>query len=162
MRWTSRSRVGVNIIPVANARRALIAALRRGESVGLVNDRDISGTGIATPFFGHPAPMSPGPAMLAIEAGVPVYAGSARRTAGGRCSGKLIAVPTPTDGTRRERTVELTNAIAAAFRVPGGEWDGAIYVQGPSFRFPDDGDEQRVVKLVSEAAMQLSDRLVGR
>lgn len=54
------------------------------------------------------------------------------------------------------------NAIAAAFRGPGGDWDGAIYVQGPSFRFPDDGEEQRVVKLVSEAAMELSDRLVGR
>jgi len=54
------------------------------------------------------------------------------------------------------------NAVAAAFRGPGGDWDGALYVQGPSFRFPDDGDEQRVVKLVSEAAMQLSDRLVGR
>ncbi len=45
---------------------------------------------------------------------------------------------------------------------PAGDWDGALYVQGPSFRFPDDGDEQRVVKLVSEAAMQFSDRLVGR
>jgi DNA-binding IclR family transcriptional regulator len=53
------------------------------------------------------------------------------------------------------------NAVAAAFRGPGGDWDGAIYVQGPSFRFPDDGDEQRVVKLVSETAMQLSDRLAG-
>ena len=46
--------------------------------------------------------------------------------------------------------------------VPEEHWDGALYVQGPSFRFPDDGDERRVVKLVSEAAMQLSDRLVGR
>lgn len=54
------------------------------------------------------------------------------------------------------------NAVAAAFRGPEGGWDAAIYLQGPSFRFPDDGDEQRVVKLVSEAAMQLSDRLVGR
>ncbi|MCH9838857.1 MAG: IclR family transcriptional regulator [Ilumatobacter sp.] len=54
------------------------------------------------------------------------------------------------------------NAIAVAFRGPGGDWDGAIYVQGPSFRFPDDGDEQRVVKLVSEAAVELSEQLVGR
>ena len=53
------------------------------------------------------------------------------------------------------------NAVAAAFRIENGEWEGALYVQGPSFRFPDDGDERRVIKLVSEAAMQLSERLLG-
>lgn len=62
----------------------------------------------------------------------------------------------------REELDAGVNAIAAAFRGPDGDWDGAIYLQGPSFRFPDVGDEQRVVKLVAEAAMQLSDRLVGR
>ncbi len=62
----------------------------------------------------------------------------------------------------REELDPGVNAFAAAFRGPGGTWDGALYVQGPSFRFPDDGDERRVVKLVSEAAMQLSDRLIGR
>ncbi|MEP1122886.1 MAG: IclR family transcriptional regulator [Ilumatobacter sp.] len=53
------------------------------------------------------------------------------------------------------------NAVAAAFRGPNGEWEGALYLQGPSFRFPDDGDEHRVAKLVSEAAMQLSERLAN-
>jgi DNA-binding IclR family transcriptional regulator len=53
------------------------------------------------------------------------------------------------------------NSFAAAFRGSSGEWEGAVYVQGPSFRFPDDGDERRVIKLVSEAAMQLSDRLLS-
>ncbi|WP_424344354.1 IclR family transcriptional regulator [Ilumatobacter sp.] len=53
------------------------------------------------------------------------------------------------------------NAIAAAFRGVSGEWVGALYLQGPSFRFPEDGDERRVRKLVSEAAMQLSERLVS-
>lgn len=75
---------------------------------------------------------------------------------------RLIGVRADGVMLSREELDPGVNAIAAAFRVPGGEWDGAIYVQGPSFRFPDDGDEQRVVKLVSEAAMQLSDRLVGR
>lgn len=62
----------------------------------------------------------------------------------------------------REELDPGVNAVAAAFRGPEGAWDAAIYLQGPSFRFPDDGDEQRVTKLVAEAAMQLSDRLVGR
>jgi len=53
------------------------------------------------------------------------------------------------------------NAIAAAFRGVSGEWVGALYLQGPSFRFPEDGDERRVLKLVAEAAMQVSERLVS-
>lgn len=52
-------------------------------------------------------------------------------------------------------------AVAAAFRGPSGNWEGALYLQGPSFRFPDAGDDRRIVKLVSEAAMHLSERLVS-
>ena len=116
-RWfiESRSRVGVNIIPIANSRHALLRALRRGEPVGLVADRDITGTGIMVPFFGHPAPIPAGPALLAIEAGVPIYAGSARRTRDRRYAGRLVLVPAPGAGSRRERMVALTTAMAQAF-----------------------------------------------
>jgi KDO2-lipid IV(A) lauroyltransferase len=116
-RWfvESRSRVGVNIVPITDARRTLLRALRRGESVGMVADRDIMGNGIAVPFFGHPAPIPAGPALLAVEAGVPVYAGTARRTKDHRYRGRLILVPAPETGTRRERMVALTAAIAQAF-----------------------------------------------
>lgn len=75
---------------------------------------------------------------------------------------RLVSVREDGVMSSREELDPGVNAVAAAFRGPGGDWDGAVYVQGPSFRFPDDGDEQRVAKLVSEAAMQLSDRLVGR
>ena len=73
------------------------------------------GNGLMVPFFGHPTPIPAGPALLAIEAGVPVYAGSARRASGGRYRGRLILVPTPTGGSRRERIAALTAAIAVAF-----------------------------------------------
>jgi DNA-binding IclR family transcriptional regulator len=75
---------------------------------------------------------------------------------------RLIGVRADGVMLSREELDPGVNAVAAAFRGPGGDWDGAIYVQGPSFRFPDDGDERRVAKLVSEAALQLSDRLAGR
>ena len=78
---TSRSRVGVNVVSIKDARRALLAALRRGESVGLVADRDLTHNGIPVPFFGHPTPIAAGPALLALETGVPIYATSARRIA---------------------------------------------------------------------------------
>ena len=116
-RWfvESRSRVGVRIVPITDARRTLLRALRRGESVGLVADRDLTHNGLMVPLFGHPAPIPAGPALLAVEAGVPLYAGSARRTAGGRVVGRLLEVPVPRTGTRRERVTALTAGIATAF-----------------------------------------------
>jgi KDO2-lipid IV(A) lauroyltransferase len=137
----TRGRIGVNIIPLKNARRTLMDTLRRGESVGLVNDRDITGTGIPTPFFGHPAPISPGVAMLAIEAGVPVYAASARRTRDGRYIGKLVLVPAPGEGTRRERVTALTTAIAGAFESlladAPEQWWGAFHPIWPDLAVTD-------------------------
>ena len=128
---TSRSRVGVDIVPLKDARRALMRALKRGESVGLVNDRDLMGNGIPVPLFGHVMPMSPGPALLALEVGAPVYAGSCRRLGTGRYSGKLIEVPVPAEGTRRERMAALTANIAAAFETiladAPEQWWGAFH-----------------------------------
>ena len=149
-RWVeaSRSRVGVDIIPLRNARHALLAALRRGESIGLVNDRDITGTGIPVPFFGSPAPISPGAAILALETGTPVYAAAARRIRGGRYAGKVIAVPLPVEGTRRERVVALTAGIAAAYETiladAPEQWWGAFHPIWPDLVVPAGaGDEAR-------------------
>ena len=116
-RWfvSSRSRVGVNVVPIKDSRRALLRALRSGESVGLVADRDLTHTGIEVPFFGHPAPIPAGPALLSLETGATIYVGSARRVRGGRYRCRLFPVPAPETGTRRERIVGLTAAIAAAF-----------------------------------------------
>lgn len=111
----SRGRVGVRIVPIANVRRELLRELRAGRSAGLVADRDLTGGGLAVPFFGHPARFPAGPALIALEAGVPVYVGSARRGAGGRYRGRLIRVPIPAAGPRRERVVALTTSIASAF-----------------------------------------------
>lgn len=132
---TSRGRMGVTIVPVRDARRALVAALRRQESIGIVNDRDVSGTGIPVPFFGAPAPVSPAPALLALDGGTPVYVGSARRIRGRRYAGKLVPVPLPADGTRREKVTSLTAGIAAAFETvladAPEQWWGAMHVIWP-------------------------------
>jgi KDO2-lipid IV(A) lauroyltransferase len=111
----SRRHVGVNIIPIKDARRALLSALRRGESVGLVSDRDLSGSGLPVPFFGHPAPIAAGPGFLALETGVPIYAAAARRTGTGTYAARLIHVPEPGPGPRRERLTAYTTSIARAF-----------------------------------------------
>jgi KDO2-lipid IV(A) lauroyltransferase len=142
-RWfiESRSRVGVNIVPIRDSRRALMRALRRHESVGMVADRDMLGNGLLVPFFGHPTPIPAGPALLAIEMGVPVYAGSARRAKGGRYRGRLMLVPAPAEGSRRERIAALTASIATAFEsilADGPEqWWGAFHPIWPDLALVD-------------------------
>ena len=82
---------------------------------------------------------------------------------------------TPTDGGLlrvrlgeiRERGVfwsfeeleEGLSSVAVPFRGPSGEYEGALYIEGPSFRFPSDGDQARVEELIVDAASQLSERL---
>ncbi len=116
-RWFQRTRssVGVRIVGLREARRELLAALRRGELVGLVADRDITGGGIPTPLFGHPAPLPAGPALLALESGAPACVAAVRRSGRGRYRGRMERVELPAIGTRRERVTGFLAAEAAAF-----------------------------------------------
>ena len=132
-RWfeTSRRRVGVNVVDMRDARHALLAAIRRGESVGMVSDRDLLHNGILVPFFGHPAPLAAGPALLAVETGLPIYVCSARRAAHLRYRGRLIRLEVPAEGRLRERVTRVTTSMAAAFETllaDGPEqWFGAFH-----------------------------------
>jgi phosphatidylinositol dimannoside acyltransferase len=116
-RWfvRSRGRVGLRIVGLKEARRALADALRRGEPIGLVGDRDLTGGGVEVPFFGAPAPLPIGPALLAVESGSPVYLCAVRRAGTGRYRGKLIRVPVPTEGSRRERVRATLATLAGVF-----------------------------------------------
>lgn len=116
-RWFQRTRssVGVRIVGLREARRELLAALRRGDLVGLVADRDITGGGIPTPVFGHPAPLPAGPALLALESGAPACVAAVRRSGRGRYRGRMERVELPATGTRRERVTGFLAAEAAAF-----------------------------------------------
>ncbi|HVA86461.1 MAG TPA: lysophospholipid acyltransferase family protein, partial [Candidatus Saccharimonadales bacterium] len=115
--WFLRTRgaVGVRIVGLREARRELTDALRSGESVGLVGDRDLTGGGIDIPFFGAPAPLPAGPGLLAMETGAPIYVMAVRRTGRGRYRGRVEAVPVPTEGSRRGRLTAFLKAEAQAF-----------------------------------------------
>jgi lauroyl/myristoyl acyltransferase len=111
----SRSRVGLRIVGLKEARRELLAGLRRGESVGLVGDRDLTGGGLPVSLFGAPAPLPAGPALLAIETGAPLFVAGVRRAGIGQYRGRLIEVPVASGGTRRERLTQTVAAVASAF-----------------------------------------------
>jgi phosphatidylinositol dimannoside acyltransferase len=116
-RWfvSTRGKVGLRLVGLREARRELLAALRRGEPVGLVGDRDLTGGGIEIPFFGVPARLPAGPALLAIESGSPLYLAAVRRAGPGRYRGELKVIPVPAEGSRRERVTALLTSLAAAF-----------------------------------------------
>jgi lauroyl/myristoyl acyltransferase len=115
--WFVRTRgsMGVRIVGLREARRELLAALRAGTSVGLVGDRDLTGGGTLTTLFGAPAMLPLGPAMLAVEADAPLFVVGVRRGATGRYRGRLIAVPVPSEGTRRARVTSVTEELARAY-----------------------------------------------
>ena len=112
----TRGSVGIRIVGLRAARRELMAALRRGDPVGLVADRDLTGGGIDVSLFGAIAPMPAGPALLAIESGAPIFATSVRRTGVGRYAGRLEAIPVPAAGSRRERVIATLTAEVQAFQ----------------------------------------------
>jgi KDO2-lipid IV(A) lauroyltransferase len=111
----TRGRAGVRLVGLREARRALLQALRDGIPVGLVGDRDLTGGGIPIPLFGAPALMPMGPAMLAVESGVPTYALTVRRAVRGHFRGRVIPIEVPAEGSRRERVTGTMTRLARAF-----------------------------------------------
>ncbi len=75
-----RSSHGLTVFPArADETGELLAFLREGGLLFTGGDRDVLGNGIPVPFFGRPAPLPPGPALLALRARVPLFVAGAWR-----------------------------------------------------------------------------------
>ncbi len=70
-----RIRLGVDAIPMPEAREGVIAALRAGKAVGLVADQAPIRGGTWVPFFGRPTKTFNGPGYMAAQTGAPVLFG---------------------------------------------------------------------------------------
>jgi phosphatidylinositol dimannoside acyltransferase len=116
-RWflETRAAMGVRLVGLREARRELVAALRRGGAVGVVADRDLTGGGIPRPFFGADAPLAAGPALLVLETGASAYAVAVRRSGPGRYRARLERLAMPAEGARRARVEAFVDAQARAF-----------------------------------------------
>ncbi|MCX5696130.1 MAG: lysophospholipid acyltransferase family protein [Candidatus Omnitrophica bacterium] len=62
-----RQSKGVHVLPLGNAAKGCIKALRRNEVLALVGDRDFVGKGIVMDFFGKPTIFPLGPAVLSLQ-----------------------------------------------------------------------------------------------
>jgi lauroyl/myristoyl acyltransferase len=112
-----RESLGMEILPLGEADvvRTLARRLKEGRLVPLLGDRDISRNGVVVDFFGEPASLPAGPALLGLLTDAPIHPVTLRydgRKAVGTV-GDRVAVPT--SGSRQERIHQVTQGIARGF-----------------------------------------------
>lgn len=68
-----RQNMGMEVLPLdQRSMGTLMQRARTGALIALVADRDLSKSAITVNFFGHPARMPAGPALLAVRTGIPL------------------------------------------------------------------------------------------
>jgi KDO2-lipid IV(A) lauroyltransferase len=71
-----RAGLGIDAIPMPEARAGVLAALREGKLVALVADQAPVRSGVWVPFFGRPTKTFTGPGHFAARTGAPVVFGA--------------------------------------------------------------------------------------
>jgi phosphatidylinositol dimannoside acyltransferase len=109
-----RTALGARLLPVGPAAlRELLQALRRNEVLGLVTDRDVTGTGPIIPFFGAPTRFPDGAAALSIRTGAPILTAVAVRKPDGRFDGWIEPLPpVERSGDPKFDVLRVTQAVA--------------------------------------------------
>ena len=122
-----RREMGMTVVPLdRGAGSAVMSRLHRGEVVGLLCDRDLTGDGVEVTFFGERTRLPAGPATLAARTGAPIlpccvlFEGDHHRA---------IVLP-PLDTARRGRlredvariTQDMADALASLIRRAPEQW----------------------------------------
>jgi lauroyl/myristoyl acyltransferase len=110
-----RQAQGARLLPAsAAALRELLLALRRNEVVGLVTDRDVTGSGPTIQFFDAPTQFPDGAAALSIRTGAPIVVAVSIRRPDGRFDVWIEDLPNvpPRTGNMRQDVLALTQAVA--------------------------------------------------
>jgi lauroyl/myristoyl acyltransferase len=109
-----RQALGTRLLPAGSAAvRELLLSLRRNELVGLVTDRDVSGSGPVISFFDAPTRFPDGAAWLSLRTGAPLLIGVAARKADGRFDAWFEPLPEMerSDDTKAD-VLRLTQVVA--------------------------------------------------
>ncbi|MEG3633695.1 phosphatidylinositol mannoside acyltransferase [Micromonospora palythoicola] len=113
-----RERLGMEILPTTGGVRppldVLTDRLAAGAVVPLLADRDLSARGVEVDFFGGRTRMPPGPALLALRTGAPLYVASMWYEPDAACASLVgpLPVPGPETGNLDVRVRSLTQRIA--------------------------------------------------
>jgi KDO2-lipid IV(A) lauroyltransferase len=113
-----RRGLGMEILPLTGGERPVLDVLedrlRAGGVVPLLADRDLSARGVEVEFFGARTRMPPGPALLALRTGAPLYAVT-MWFEGDSARARLVGpVPPPEAGPLDVRVRQLTQRVADA------------------------------------------------
>ena len=78
-----RERLGIETIPMPEARAGVLEALKANKVVALVADQGALRSTVWSPFFGRPTKTPPGPGLFAVRSGAPVLFGTMVALPGG-------------------------------------------------------------------------------
>jgi KDO2-lipid IV(A) lauroyltransferase len=115
-----REKLGMEVIPLTGAQRAPLDVLaekaQQGYAVALLADRDLSARGVEVRFFGGRTRMPPGPALLALRTGAPLYAVDIFYTPDQAVASiTRIEMPAADEGALDVRVKLVTQRLADAF-----------------------------------------------
>ena len=110
-----RQNMGMEVLPLdGRSMGTLLQRAREGALIALVSDRDLSRSGVDVTFFGHPARMPAGAALLAIRTGIPLITAFVSYTNTG-IHIEFNSVPIPSHGTEAERVTTVVQECADLF-----------------------------------------------
>lgn len=102
-----RRRMGIETIPMPDARAVVPQALAAGKVVGLLADQGAIRSTTWVPFFGRPTQTAEGPGNFAARTGAPVLFADFRAEADGRYRGSLELLEESPRGDARDLVVRL-------------------------------------------------------
>ena len=112
-----REQRGLKVIPLDKAGIGIAKALKRGEAVALVGDRDFTGNGHPHAFFGRETSLPRGAAWFARRLGVPIYLGFVTRAPDDtfilRLHPPIDPAQVPTEDAIQDRIVAVMEATIA-------------------------------------------------
>jgi KDO2-lipid IV(A) lauroyltransferase len=110
-----RQAMGMEVLALDSRSIATLAQrLREGHLVALVADRDLSKSGVDVKFFGHPARMPAGPAVLAIKTGAILVTAFVNYTKRG-IHITFDEIKVPVEGTQEEKVSAIVQKSADNF-----------------------------------------------
>ena len=110
-----RQAMGFEVLSIDSRSFAtLIKRAREKRLIALVADRDLSASGIDVNFFGFPARMPAGPALLAIKTGIPLVVAHVSYTQSG-IHIEFTSVDVAETGSEAERVEQMTQRMASLF-----------------------------------------------
>ncbi len=117
-----REKLGMEVVPLTGGQKPPLDVmgdrLAQGWAVALLADRDLAARGGEVTFFGGRTRMPPGPALLAIRSGAPLFAAdlwfSPGRT---NAAMRRIELPDPAEGDLAMRVKLVTQRLADAFAI---------------------------------------------